>query len=128
MRSLFIANKGDEWACLICVSDGISSLVSDNEIVGLSRHAPDPKTAAQRILAFAEELGAEDNATALVVPLAGWGKIRGPDATKELREYRLLQAGMLASNPVVDVLLQIQRGDRKTTQDVDMQTHTDIHV
>ncbi|KZP02073.1 hypothetical protein FIBSPDRAFT_1056108 [Athelia psychrophila] len=48
----------------------------------------DPKEAADRILAYAEEMGSEDNATAIVVPLAGWGKITDPDKTTELREYR----------------------------------------
>ena len=76
------------------VSDGISSELSDDEIVDLARGSPDPKTAAKRILAFSEELGGEDNATAVVVPLAGWGRIEGPDKTKELREYRRKQAGM----------------------------------
>lgn len=84
---------GDEWSYIVLLSDGISSILSDNEVVGLARGAPDPKTAADRILTFAEELGGEDNATALVVPLAGWGKIQGPDQTKELREYRRRQAG-----------------------------------
>lgn len=50
-------------------------MLSDNEVVDLARNAPDPKTAAQRILSFAEELGGEDNATVIVVPLAGWGKV-----------------------------------------------------
>ncbi|KAJ6574994.1 phosphatase 2C-like domain-containing protein [Mycena capillaripes] len=84
--------EGSEWAYLVLLSDGISSMLSDNEVVDLARNAPDPKTAAQRILSFAEELGGEDNATAIVVPLAGWGKIQGPDSTRELREYRRMQA------------------------------------
>ncbi|KAF7339564.1 Protein phosphatase 2C 4 [Mycena sanguinolenta] len=84
--------EGSKWAYLVLVSDGISSILSDSEIVDLARNAPDPKTAANRILSFAEELGAEDNVTAIVVPLAGWGKIQGPDSTRELREYRRLQA------------------------------------
>lgn len=74
------------------VSDGISSILSDEEIVDLARDAPNPQTAAQLILSFAEELGSQDNATVLVVPLAGWGSIRGPNKTKELREYRRQQA------------------------------------
>ena len=78
---------------MVCFSDGISSVLSDEEVVDLARDAPDPKTAADEILAFAEELGSEDNATAIVVPLAGWGMIRGPDKTKALREYRRRQAG-----------------------------------
>ncbi|EIN14106.1 protein serine/threonine phosphatase 2C [Punctularia strigosozonata HHB-11173 SS5] len=81
-----------EWAYIVLVSDGISSILSDDEIVDLARDAPDPRTAAGRILSFAEELGGEDNMTVIVVPLAGWGHIRGPDRTKELREYRSRQA------------------------------------
>ncbi|KAJ7786192.1 phosphatase 2C-like domain-containing protein [Mycena metata] len=84
--------EGSEWAYLVLVSDGISSMLSDSEVVDLARDAPDPKTAAERILSFAEELGGEDNATVIVVPLAGWGKIRGPDSTRELRDYRRMQA------------------------------------
>lgn len=88
-----ISLSGEEWAYLVLVSDGISSILSDDEIVDLARDAPDPRTAAKRILDFSQELGGEDNATAIVVPLAGWGKIKGPDQTKELREYRRIQAG-----------------------------------
>lgn len=74
------------------VSDGVSSVLSDGEVVDLARNAPDPRSAAERILAFSQELGGDDNATAIVVPLAGWGKIQGPDKTKELRDYRRIQA------------------------------------
>jgi len=84
--------EGSEWAYVVLISDGISSMMSDSEVCDLVRGAPDPKTAAQNILSFAEELGGEDNASVIVVPLAGWGKIRGPDSTRELREYRRLQA------------------------------------
>ncbi|KAF8167785.1 phosphatase 2C-like domain-containing protein [Crassisporium funariophilum] len=83
---------GKDWAFLVLVSDGISSILSDDEIVDLAREAADPKIAAARILAFSEELGGDDNATAIVVPLAGWGKVDGPDKTKDLREYRRKQA------------------------------------
>ncbi|KDQ09269.1 hypothetical protein BOTBODRAFT_58766 [Botryobasidium botryosum FD-172 SS1] len=84
--------RGSEWAYIVMVSDGISSILSDQEIVDLARDAPHPQSAAQSILKFAEELGSEDNASVLVIPLAGWGSIRGPDKTKELREYRSRQA------------------------------------
>lgn len=59
------------------------------------RNANDPKIAAENILAFSEELGGNDNATAIVIPLAGWNKIDGPDKTRELRDYRRLQAGTI---------------------------------
>ncbi|RDB28370.1 Protein phosphatase 2C 4 [Hypsizygus marmoreus] len=84
--------QGKDWAYMVLVSDGVSSMLSDGEVVDLARDAPDPKAAADRILAFAQELGGEDNATALVVPLAGWGRIRGPDRTRELRDYKRAQA------------------------------------
>lgn len=66
---------GSEWAFLVLISDGISSMLSDSEVVDLARNAADPKSAAEHILSFAEELGGEDNATVIVVPLAGWGKV-----------------------------------------------------
>jgi protein phosphatase PTC6 len=78
---------------MVVVSDGISSTLSDDEIVDLARGAPTPKVAADRILSFSQELGASDNATAIVVPLAGWGKIQGPDKSLALREFRRQQAG-----------------------------------
>ena len=90
---------GKSWAFAVLVSDGISSELSDDEIVDLARGSRDPKTAADRILAFSEELGGQDNATAIVVPLAGWGRIEGPDKTKELREYRRKQAGVTLFRP-----------------------------
>ena len=82
---------------MVVVSDGVSSILSDDEIVDLARGAPTPKMAADRILAFSQELGGEDNATAVVVPLAGWGKVHGPDKTRALREFRRQQAGQLQS-------------------------------
>ncbi|TFK56977.1 protein serine/threonine phosphatase 2C [Heliocybe sulcata] len=84
--------NGTEWAYMILVSDGVSDVVSNDEIVDLARDAPTPKHAADKILDYAEEMGSDDNATALVVPLAGWDKIQGPDRTKELRKYRREQA------------------------------------
>ncbi|KAI9461807.1 phosphatase 2C-like domain-containing protein [Boletus coccyginus] len=84
--------EGRDWASMVIVSDGISSTLSDDEIVDLTRGAPTPKAAAERILSFAQELGAWDNATAIVVPLAGWGQIEGPDKSFALREFRRQQA------------------------------------
>ncbi|RPD81944.1 protein serine/threonine phosphatase 2C [Lentinus tigrinus ALCF2SS1-7] len=81
--------EGPKYSHLTLISDGVSSVVSDEEISDLARGAITPKVAADRILTFAEEMGSEDNMTAVIVPLAGWGKVSGPDRTKELREYRL---------------------------------------
>jgi protein phosphatase PTC6 len=82
--------------------------MSDDEVVDLARDAPDPRSAAQRILAFAEEMGGDDNKTAIVVPLAGWGKIKGPDKTKDLREYRRRQAGQYLRPIMVESDSQIK--------------------
>jgi Protein phosphatase 2C len=90
---------GSKWAFMVLISDGISSVVSDQEIVDLARGATDPRRAAQRILSFAEEMGSSDNLTAIVLPFAGWGSVSGPDRTQKLREYRSSQ--MSQSNPFV---------------------------
>ncbi|KAG8697718.1 hypothetical protein FRC08_006357 [Ceratobasidium sp. 394] len=79
---------GSQYAFVVLVSDGVTSTLSDAEIVDVARGAPDPRTAAAAIVSLAEELGSEDNATALVVPLAGWGNTTGADKTLELRNYR----------------------------------------
>jgi len=65
------------------MSDGISSLLSDPEIADLVRTCAKlgPEVAAREIVRFAEELGAEDNCTAVVVPLKGWNT-RVKDTTK----------------------------------------------
>ncbi|KAI0004218.1 phosphatase 2C-like domain-containing protein [Russula compacta] len=83
--------EGPQWAFVVLVSDGISSVVSDQEIVDLARGTSNPRHAAKRILSFAEEMGSSDNLTAIVLPFAGWGHISGPDQTKKLREYRSSQ-------------------------------------
>jgi protein phosphatase PTC6 len=70
------------------VTDGVSSILSDQEIVDVARYGSNPEKAAYDIVNFAEELGAEDNSSALVIPLAGFGKVTGNDRTKNLRVWR----------------------------------------
>jgi len=79
---------GPDWAFLVMVTDGVSSVLSDQEIVDVARYGDSPERAAYDIVNFAEELGAEDNSSALVIPLAGFGKITGVDQTKNLRVWR----------------------------------------
>lgn len=86
---------GEDHSYLILVTDGLTSLMSDQEIVDLARNAIDPTRAAKAIVHFGEDLGAQDNCTCVVVPLAGWGKVGGKDTTAERREYRRKQAGEL---------------------------------
>lgn len=95
-------------------------MLSDQEVVDLTRNAPNPKVAADRILSFSEGLGGADNGTVMVVPLKGWGKTQGPDKTKELREYRRGQSGMFSYDPrsYSFSLIEFTRGKRAPTTDV----------
>lgn len=85
--------NGSEYAYMVFVTDGVSSMMSNQEIVDLARTSPDPTKAAEAIVGFAEDLGAQDNCTCIVVPLAGWGKVGGKDETKERRDYRRRKSG-----------------------------------
>ncbi|CAD6582211.1 MAG: hypothetical protein TREMPRED_003236 [Tremellales sp. Tagirdzhanova-0007] len=89
--------NGEDHSYLILVTDGVTSLMSDQEIVDLARLARNPTQAAKAIVQFGEDLGAEDNCTCIVVPLAGWGQVGGKDLTEERREYRRKQAGELST-------------------------------
>lgn len=86
--------RGTEFAFAIGFSDGISDVMSDQEIVDLCRGAQQPQEAAKRVLKYAENLGSVDNATVLCVPLAGWGSIGGSDETKARRKKRLSQVDL----------------------------------
>ena len=81
--------EGDAFAFAIGFSDGVSDVLTDQEIVDLCRGAGHPSEAARRVINFAEDVGSEDNCTAICVPLRGWGKIGGQDTTRDRREYRL---------------------------------------
>lgn len=89
--------EGGEWAAIILVSDGVSGAISDQEIADLCRSTKNPTQAAEQIVSFAEQVGAEDNCTAVVVPLPGWQKLGGTDSTLARREYRLRQASTSSS-------------------------------
>ncbi|GHJ86654.1 hypothetical protein NliqN6_3056 [Naganishia liquefaciens] len=89
--------NGSDYAYMIFVTDGISGLISNQEIVDLARSAHSPQRAAKTIVNFAEDLGAEDNCTCMVVPLAGWGEVGGRDETEARREYRKSKVSNLSS-------------------------------
>lgn len=91
------APAGSDYAYMVLVTDGISTLISNQEIVDLARTAHSPQRAAQTIVSFAEDLGAEDNCTCMVVPLAGWGEVGGRDETEARREYRKSKVNNMSS-------------------------------
>lgn len=92
--------SGDE-SFLVIVSDGVTSMMSDQEIVdivmstenrGGSRRGT-PQLAAEEVVKYAEALGGDDNATCMVIRLGGWTKWpAGVDRTAALREQRLKDA------------------------------------
>ncbi|KAG0031224.1 hypothetical protein BGZ82_007086 [Podila clonocystis] len=79
--------KASEAAFMVLVSDGISSVMSNQEVVDCVKLEDNPTQAAANVLNLAEQLGAEDNCTVLVVKLPAWGTPM-PDLSKELREHR----------------------------------------
>lgn len=81
--------RGDEFAFILAFSDGVGGVVSDQEAVDLCRDARHPSEAAQNVVRYAEALGTDDNATALVIPLRGWRKVQGKDGTLEQRKFKL---------------------------------------
>ncbi|CDW96530.1 hypothetical protein [Sporisorium scitamineum] len=90
--------RGSDYGFLIAFSDGVGGVMSDQEVVDLCRNAKHPSQAAQSVLTFAEELGAQDNCTAMVIPLKGWGKVRGQDLTRERREMRRSKIDLYRDN------------------------------
>ncbi|SJX65423.1 related to protein phosphatase 2c [Sporisorium reilianum f. sp. reilianum] len=90
--------RATDYAFLIAFSDGVGGVMSDQEVVDLCRSATHPSQAAQSVLTFAEELGAQDNCTAMVIPLKGWGKVGGQDLTRERREMRRSKIDLYRSN------------------------------
>ncbi|KAG0376581.1 hypothetical protein BGX24_007531 [Mortierella sp. AD032] len=79
--------KASEAAFLVLMSDGISSVMSNQEVVDCVKLEESPTQAAANVLNLAEQLGAEDNCTIMIVKLPAWGA-KMPDLSKELREYR----------------------------------------
>ena len=86
-----------EYAFVVLMSDGISSVLSDQEIVDIIKEAKTPAQAAKDLTDFAVEVAqSADNATALVVRLGGWERRSegggGSLGTKEQRDYRKQEA------------------------------------
>ncbi|HET7066637.1 MAG TPA: protein phosphatase 2C domain-containing protein [Nocardioides sp.] len=72
----------DAERVLLC-SDGVTDLVRDAELARLLREFPDPREAAERVVAAALEAGGVDNATAVVVDVMGLADDRADDARRQ---------------------------------------------
>lgn len=62
--------KAREAAFLVLISDGISSVMSNQEVVDCVKLEENPTQAAANVLNLAEQLGAEDNCTVMVCPFS----------------------------------------------------------
>ncbi|KAJ2376165.1 Protein phosphatase 2C 6, partial [Coemansia sp. RSA 2603] len=79
---------GDDAAFVAVVSDGLTGVLTDQEIADVAKGCPTPAHAARRLVDTAERLGSDDNMTAVVVRLPAWDTPM-LDVTRELRERRL---------------------------------------
>ncbi|KAJ2544731.1 Protein phosphatase 2C 6 [Coemansia sp. RSA 1933] len=79
---------GDEAAFIVVVSDGLTSVLTDQEIVDVVKGCADPAKAAKKLVDIGEHLGSDDNMTAQVLRLPGW-ECELKDITAEHRKMRL---------------------------------------
>lgn len=82
-----------EYSFLVLVSDGVSAVLGDQEIVDIVKECKTPEEAAGELVEFVDEVGeVGDNATAMVVRLGGWEKRaeggEGWMGTKPLRAWK----------------------------------------
>jgi protein phosphatase len=66
----FVLTMADADRLLLC-TDGVSGLVDDDRIASILTQSPDPRDAADRLVAAALDAGGDDNATAVVVDVVG---------------------------------------------------------
>ena len=62
-------------AALVLVTDGITYVMSDEEIAKVVQQCDDPNAAASRLVDQALLHASRDNCTALVLPLGAWNKV-----------------------------------------------------
>ncbi|KAL9102269.1 MAG: hypothetical protein Q9163_002561 [Psora crenata] len=95
--------KPSEYAFMVMISDGVSDVMSDQEIIDTVKEAKTPEMGARQLVGFATDVGqggeeGGDNATALVVRLGGWERRDegggGSCRTREERAWRRREAGM----------------------------------
>lgn len=88
-----LGSGAEEYAFLVLCTDGITSVLSDQEVVDIVKGVKEPSDAARKIISFAESLGTDDNSSCIVVRLSGWGA-EMPDLTKDMRDWKLQNEGI----------------------------------
>ncbi|TIA71537.1 hypothetical protein E3P92_02480 [Wallemia ichthyophaga] len=89
---------GDAYSMAILLSDGVTGVVGVQEAADVAsskfgqslQFGRAAQAAAQAVVDFAIDVGADDNCSAVVVPLPGFANAgKGRDRTRDLRDYRL---------------------------------------
>lgn len=78
----FVVPLAEAERLLLC-SDGVSGMVGDAGLAEILGTSPDPRDAADRLVAAALEAGGEDNATAVVVDVVGWAPESAYDSERQ---------------------------------------------
>lgn len=63
-------------AFLVLLTDGLSFVLDDQEIMDIVGSCSGPQEAASFITDQALQFGSEDNSTGVVIPFGAWGKYR----------------------------------------------------
>jgi protein phosphatase len=66
----FVLPLAEAERVLLC-TDGVTGMLPDDAVAGILAESPDPRDAADRLVAAAVAAGGEDNATAVVVDVVG---------------------------------------------------------
>lgn len=74
LKSLQVKHGKDSM--LVLVTDGLSFVLNDQELIDIISSCETPIEAASVITDQALQFGSEDNATAVIVPFGAWGKFR----------------------------------------------------
>jgi len=73
----------DRGGRLLLCSDGVSGMLDHDEMEGVLARCPDPRDAADALVAAAVAAGGEDNATAVVVDVVGWAAESTHDSERQ---------------------------------------------
>ncbi|KAL3853952.1 hypothetical protein ACJMK2_013246 [Sinanodonta woodiana] len=79
IRSIEVKHGKDSF--LVLMTDGLSYVLSDQEICDIIISSSIPSEAASLVADQALQFGSEDNVTALIIPFGAWGKYRSTTRT-----------------------------------------------
>ncbi|KAG1349317.1 hypothetical protein G6F62_003619 [Rhizopus arrhizus] len=89
--------KHNPAAFMVLITDGITSVLSDQEVIDIVKQNNEPNRSAQKVVDTADHLHSEDNITAMVVRLKDWDD---PFFSGQSLEDELLGKGYLNEVPL----------------------------